>query len=85
GVINIGYGISDAIDLENVHALVRYLVLGLVCSVISQFGDLFASRIKRECGIKDFGKVIPGHGGIIDRIDSVMFSLAAVYLAVTFF
>lgn len=42
-------------------------------SIIAQLGDLFASAIKRYCGIKDFGKLIPGHGGVLDRFDSVMF------------
>lgn len=49
------------------------LSLGLGCGILSQFGDLFASTIKRWAGVKDFSSVFPGHGGIIDRIDSIMF------------
>lgn len=49
------------------------LSLGLGCGVLSQFGDLFASTLKRWAGVKDFSSVFPGHGGIIDRIDSILF------------
>lgn len=47
-------------------------VLGFILSIISQLGDLIASLIKREHGIKDYGKLLPGHGGIMDRFDSVL-------------
>ena len=48
-------------------------------SIFAQLGDLTASAIKRHTGIKDYGKIIPGHGGIIDRFDSVMFTAPIVY------
>lgn len=47
-------------------------VLGLVLPVISQIGDLFASLIKREAGIKDYSHLFPGHGGVMDRFDSIL-------------
>lgn len=49
-------------------------------AVVSQFGDLFASGIKRNQGIKDFGNVIPGHGGILDRFDSVIITAPVIYI-----
>lgn len=66
---------------------VNYLVLliiGLFGSVLSILGDLSFSIIKRSCHIKDFGQVIPGHGGILDRFDSVIFTAPFVYLLVGF-
>lgn len=56
-----------------------FAIMGLVIALISQIGDLFASAVKRECGIKDFGKIIPGHGGMLDRIDSIIPSVAVTY------
>ncbi len=49
-------------------------------AVISQCGDLFASGIKREKGIKDYGKLIPGHGGILDRFDSIIITAPVIYI-----
>lgn len=60
-------------------------VIGFFGSIIAQFGDLFASSIKRYVGIKDYGKLIPGHGGILDRFDSVILVAPFVYYAVLFF
>ena len=60
---------------------------GLACAigaVISQIGDLAASAIKRNHQVKDYGKLIPGHGGILDRFDSMLFTAPAIYFAVTF-
>ena len=54
------------------------VLLGLGCGLFSQFGDLFASLLKRWAGVKDFSSVFPGHGGIIDRIDSIMFCTPVV-------
>ena len=59
--------------------------IGLLGSWVSILGDLSFSLIKRSCHIKDFGQVIPGHGGILDRFDSVIFTAPFVYLLATFF
>ena len=48
------------------------IIAGLAISAISQFGDLIASLIKRHYGIKDYGKLFPGHGGVMDRFDSII-------------
>ena len=58
-----------------------YLFVGLVASVATAFGDLVESAIKRKLGIKDMGKLMPGHGGALDRIDSVLFATIVVYTA----
>ncbi len=55
------------------------IIVTLVIPVISMFGDLVASTIKRNYGIKDFGNLIPGHGGIMDRMDSISFVAPVVY------
>ena len=63
--------------------LVNYAVAGGILAAISQLGDLSASFLKRSLGIKDFGKLLPGHGGVLDRIDSVLFCIPVVYLLMT--
>lgn len=83
------YGVFDSMKNVNVHALTTnmnvslaiYMVIGLVGAVVSEVGDLAASWIKRRAGIKDFGKIFPGHGGIMDRLDSILFVLPIIYLA----
>lgn len=57
------------------------LPLGLVCGAMGQIGDLFASALKRYAGIKDFGWIFPGHGGMTDRLDSVLTSAPIIYAA----
>ena len=52
--------------------------IGAIMAVFSEIGDLAASRIKRQIGIKDYGKILGSHGGIMDRIDSILFSVAAM-------
>ena len=55
-----------------------------VCSILSQWGDLSMSAVKRVAGVKDFGKIFPGHGGILDRCDSLMYPLAFTWLLYCF-
>lgn len=58
----------------------RYLISAMIGSCAGQLGDLTASSIKRETGIKDFGKIIPGHGGVLDRLDSILFTIPVAYI-----
>jgi len=60
-------------------------VTGLVISAVSQVGDLIASYIKRKYNIKDYGKILPGHGGILDRFDSVLCTVPAMFIITAFF
>ena len=61
------------------------LVTAAVGSIVSQIGDLALSYIKRDCGIKDYGTIMPGHGGILDRFDSVLFAAPLFELLLTYF
>ena len=59
------------------------IIFPIVCmigAVIGMFGDLFASAIKRKAGIKDYSNILPGHGGILDRFDSVILVSPVIYL-----
>ncbi|SHE27737.1 phosphatidate cytidylyltransferase [Alkalibacter saccharofermentans] len=60
-------------------SIIGYGFIGMVASAVSQIGDLAASMIKRQFGIKDFGNLFPGHGGVLDRFDSIIFASPVVY------
>lgn len=80
-VIPVGYvTFSDSVAVR----AVVFVVLGIVGGVLAEIGDLAASRIKRTMNIKDFGNIFPGHGGVLDRLDSIMFTLVMFFTAFTF-
>lgn len=62
---------------------VGFAVIGLIGGLISQIGDLAASAIKRDYGIKDYGNLIPGHGGMMDRFDSAIYMAPVIYFLAT--
>lgn len=62
--------------------LIYCIVIGVIGSVMAQLGDLSASVIKRKLKIKDYGNLIPGHGGILDRFDSVLFTAPTIYYCI---
>jgi phosphatidate cytidylyltransferase len=74
--ISLVFQLSDGWGL----AYLWFLILGLVTAALSVVGDLYESILKREAGVKDSGRILPGHGGILDRIDSVI-AATPVYLA----
>ncbi len=80
-------GLTAFKDFSNsVWQVVFIFIMGALGAVVGILGDLAASYVKRECGIKDFGNIMPGHGGAMDRIDSVLFtcSFAAVCMDIYF-
>ncbi len=68
------YGYAAVVGMEPDFNHLHLLLVGMVSVGAGVIGDLVASLIKRQCGIKDFGTIIPGHGGILDRFDSVLFA-----------
>jgi phosphatidate cytidylyltransferase len=63
--------------------LIPTLVFTIPLCVLGMIGDLFASSIKRSVGLKDYGSLIPGHGGILDRVDSILMIAPLLYLLIT--
>lgn len=64
--------------IYNINGLVIFIIF--LSSISGQFGDLFASKIKRYTEIKDYAQILPGHGGILDRFDSLIFISPFIYI-----
>jgi len=77
-----GYLVSGRMSEMLLHPVYTFGIATFAGAILSIIGDLAASAIKRNYGIKDYGSLIPGHGGILDRFDSVLFTAPAVYFAI---
>ena len=63
------------IFFRNLDLTINYLAITIILSIISQIGDLLISFLKRKAKIKDTGKFLPGHGGLLDRVDGILFAI----------
>lgn len=83
-ILCFGYEFIDSMMNNGVHTFrinwIYLTVLALVLSFLGVVGDLSASLIKRECSVKDFGNILPGHGGVLDRFDSILFVAPFAYM-----
>ncbi|MBR6633390.1 MAG: phosphatidate cytidylyltransferase [Clostridia bacterium] len=80
----ITYGVYGWFMTHDLKLTLILTIVGLVASVVSQLGDLSASLIKRHYGIKDYGNLFPGHGGVLDRFDSILAVSAFLYVVSLF-
>ena len=80
------YGLALDLIIENMQVNYIYLfILGFILSIVSQLGDLVASLIKREYGVKDYGRIFPGHGGVMDRFDSLFAATSVLLILISVF
>lgn len=77
-----GLVISKMFNLDYLTIIFSCTIITFLGSIFAQLGDLTASAIKRYTKIKDFGKIMPGHGGVIDRFDSVLFTAPVIYIII---
>ncbi len=81
----IAFGFIAQAFFELEISLVALILLGLFCGLISQIGDWSASAVKRFVNVKDYGSIMPGHGGVLDRFDSILFVAPVVYYVLILF
>ncbi len=83
-ILCFAYEFIDSMMHDGVHTFtvnwIYLCILAVVLSVLGVVGDLTASLLKRECSVKDFGNILPGHGGVLDRFDSVLFAAPFAYM-----
>jgi phosphatidate cytidylyltransferase len=82
-LVTVLYGIAVSRYINNI-PIYHYVIIGILNGIISQIGDWAASAIKRYVDIKDYGRVMPGHGGVLDRFDSILFTAPVVYFYISF-
>lgn len=88
GYLLIGLVYSMYLQSRGETVTIAYPILAIsavICGIAAILGDLFASVIKRQTGIKDYGNIFPGHGGVMDRFDSVLFVSPIIYAIISFF
>ena len=79
-ILGSNFNVYLTFSSDKIHPLISFILVGLATSVMAQIGDLFESAMKRECNIKDMGNLLPGHGGILDRFDSMLYCSCVVLL-----
>ncbi len=79
------WGLSLIIPAAGKVASIHWIAIGFICAVAGTLGDLFESKLKRLAGVKDSGSIMPGHGGFLDRFDSLLFAAPAVWVYVMLF
>ena len=83
--VHLGWFGNVFAGLTTAKQVLIFVILGVLGTFLTQFGDLVASAYKRKAGVKDFGKIFPGHGGFMDRVDGLMFTTTLVYVVFALF